>query len=100
MIFDIHSHAWQYPQHFSDDFRQQARRAKGNTDVDLTVTLADYQAAAPADVKTIVFGGKARRSGLWVDDRYVADYVTQVPGKMIGFLSVDPTQDGWERDCA
>jgi len=28
MIVDVHSHAWSYPQHFSDDFRRQAARAR------------------------------------------------------------------------
>ena len=28
MIIDVHSHAWAYPQHFGDDFRVQARRAR------------------------------------------------------------------------
>jgi predicted TIM-barrel fold metal-dependent hydrolase len=49
-------------------------------------------------VKTVVFGGKAKLSGLWVDDRYVADYVAQHPDTLIGFLSVDPTQPGWQED--
>jgi uncharacterized protein len=98
MIFDVHSHAWQYPRHFSDDFREQARRARANQEVDLSVSLVDYWDAAPADVKTVVFGGKARRSGLWVDDQSISDYVAQAPDRLIGFLSVDPTQDGWERE--
>lgn len=98
MIFDVHSHAWQYPRHFSDDFREQARRARANQEVDLSVSHTDYRHAAPAEVKTIVFGGKARRSGLWVDDQYVSDYVAQAPDGLVGFLSVDPTQDGWERE--
>jgi predicted TIM-barrel fold metal-dependent hydrolase len=33
-----------------------------------------------------------------VDDQYVAQYVAQHPDKLIGFLSVDPTQEGWERE--
>jgi predicted TIM-barrel fold metal-dependent hydrolase len=98
MIFDVHSHAWEFPRHFSADFRQQARRARAGTEVDLTVRLADYLATAPADVRTVVFGGKAKLSGLWVDDHYVADYVAQAPDRLVGFLSVDPTQPGWERE--
>lgn len=97
-IIDVHSHAWQYPEHFSDDFRQQARRAKAGVELDLTVRFEDYRRLAPPDVKTVVFGGKARLSGLWVDDAYVAQYVAAHPKELIGFLSVDPTQDGWERE--
>jgi uncharacterized protein len=98
MIIDIHSHAWKYPEHFSDEFRAQARLARGGTEVDLTVAYGDYLAATPADesVITVVFGGKAQLSGLWVDDQYVANYVARQPDRLLGFLSVDPTQPGWE----
>jgi hypothetical protein len=98
MIIDVHSHAWEYPKHFGDDFVRQAKRAKAGGDLDLTVRYEDYRRAAPADTRTIVFGGKAKLSGLWVDDRYVADYVAAHPDALIGFLSVDPTQPGWQRE--
>lgn len=98
MIVDVHSHFWEYPRDFSDEFRQQAARARAGTEVDLTVRFDEYQAAAVPNVKTIVFGGKAKLSGLWVDDAQVAKYVAEHPEKLIGFLSVDPTQPGWERE--
>jgi len=96
MIIDIHSHAWEYPKHFGDDFRMQAERAWKSENLDLTVRYEDYRASSDEKTRTVVFGGKAKLSGLWVDDRYVADYVAQHPDKLIGFLSVDPTQDGWQ----
>ncbi len=96
MIIDVHSHAWESPAHFSDDFRHQAKRAKAGVEMDLTVTYDAYRATAPDDTITIVFGGKAKLSGLWVDDQYVANYVAADPARLIGFLSVDPTQPGWE----
>jgi predicted TIM-barrel fold metal-dependent hydrolase len=96
MIVDVHSHAWEFPRHFTDDFRQQARSARAGKEVDLTVRLAEYQASATLADRTIVFGGKARLSGLWVDDSYVADYVATAPEQLIGYLSLDPTQDGWQ----
>ena len=95
MIVDVHSHAWAYPAHFTDDFREQARRAKAGVEMDLTVRYEDYRATAPEETVTIVFGGKARLSGLWVDDDYVARYVAVDPTRLIGFLSLDPTQSGW-----
>lgn len=98
MIVDVHSHAWQYPLHFNDDFRRQARRARAGVEVDLTVRFEDYQASTQPGAKAIVFGGKAKLSGLWVDDRYVAQYVNAHPETLIGFLSVDPTQEGWEAE--
>lgn len=98
MIVDVHSHAWRYPAHFSDEFRAQAQLARGGVDVDLSVEDPAYLAAAPRDeaVVTIAFGGKAKLSGLWVDDQYVAAYVARHADRMLGFLSTDPTQPHWE----
>jgi len=97
MIVDVHSHSWSYPQHFDNDFREQAKRARAGEEVDLTVRYEDYRRGCPDDlVKTIVFGGKAKLSGLWVDDQFVADYVAQNADSLIGFLSLDPTQPNWE----
>jgi predicted TIM-barrel fold metal-dependent hydrolase len=98
MIVDVHSHAWQYPLHFNDDFRRQACRARAGVEVDLTVRFEDYLASTQPGAKAIVFGGKAKLSGLWVDDQYVARYVNAHPETLIGFLSVDPTQEGWEAE--
>ena len=97
-IIDVHSHYWRYPDHFQDDFRQQAKRAKAGVELDLTVRFEDYQRQSVPDVKTIVFGGKARLSGLWVDDRDIQAYVAEHSEQLIGFLSLDPTQPGWERE--
>ncbi len=96
MIIDVHSHTWEYPQHFGDDFRKQAIRARAGVEVDLTVRYEDYRKAAPEETRTIVFGGKAKLSGMWVDDSYVAQYVAKNPETLIGFLSVDPTQPNWQ----
>jgi predicted TIM-barrel fold metal-dependent hydrolase len=98
MIIDVHSHVWEYPRDFGEDFRRQARRARGDTELDLTVRYEEYRAQCPPDVITVIFGGKARLSGLWVSDEYVAGCVAAHPDTLIGFLSVDPTQDGWERE--
>lgn len=96
MITDIHSHAWPFPDAFSEDFIRQASAAKAGETVDLTIRLDDYRDAAPPGTRTVVFGGKARLSGLWVDDKYIADYVAQDPERLTGYLSIDPTQAGWE----
>src|SRR4029079_3251371 len=98
MIIDVHSHAWRYPEHFGDDFVEQASRAKAGGKLDLAVRYDEYRKAATGDTRTVVFGGKARASGLWVDDQYIAEYVAAHPDTLVGFLSVDPTQDGWQRE--
>ena len=96
MIVDVHSHAWAYPDHFSDQYCDEVRRARTGVEVDLRVRYAHYAANAPKVFKAIVFGGKARLSGVAIPDSYVAEYVAQHPETLIGFMSLDPTQDGWQ----
>lgn len=96
MLVDVHSHFWEYPKHFNDDFRTQARRARGDVEVDLTVRWEEYAATASGCAKTVVFGGKARLSGIWVPDRDVVAYAARHPDRLIPFLCVDPAQPGWQ----
>lgn len=97
MIVDVHSHASRFPGDYSDEFREQTKRIRGGAaEVDLTVRYEDYVATSPAETVTIVFGGKARLSGIWVSDEYIADYVGCHPDRLIGFMSLDPTQPGWQ----
>ncbi len=95
MIVDVHTHFFRYPDHFSEDFKEQSKRARNGVETDLTVRWEEYKATASACEKTIVFGGKARLAGLWVPDHEVAAYVAGHPDHLIGFLSIDPTQPGW-----
>jgi predicted TIM-barrel fold metal-dependent hydrolase len=95
MLVDIHSHYFRYPDHFSEDFRLQSRRARRDAEIDLTVRWPEYHAGAAGCDKTVVFGGKAKLSGLWVPDGQVAEYVATQPDRLVGFLSLDPTQPGW-----
>ncbi|MCB1207955.1 MAG: amidohydrolase [Verrucomicrobiales bacterium] len=98
MIIDVHSHAWNFPADFSADFIRQAGRARPGHVVDMSATYEAYRATAPEETRTLVFGGKARLSGLWVDDATVAAYVARDPERLIGFLSIDPTQENWVRE--
>lgn len=76
-------------------FLAEASRMR-TTKIDMITRYADYLATADDCVATICFGGKAQLTGLWVDDKDVAQYVKQDPARLIGFLSLDPTQPGWE----
>lgn len=97
MLVDVHSHFFRYPEHFSKSFVEQARRARSQ-EIDLTVRWEEYHSRALGCDKTVVFGGKARLSGLWVPDQEVAQYVKDHPEHLIGFLSVDPTQPDWQNE--
>ncbi len=98
MIVDVHSHTWRYPEDFTRQRFEQSKRVRPGVEVNMNVCYEDYVETIPEgeQVHTIVFGGKARLSGIWVDDQYVADYVAQHPQSLTGFLSVDPMVDGWQ----
>lgn len=98
MIVDVHSHVFRYPGHFTPHFVEQAKRARNGVEVDLTVHWEEYAASATNCRWTVVFGGKAKLSGVWVPDREVADYVGQHPDRLLGFLSIDPTQPNWQEE--
>lgn len=95
-IVDVHSHCFTADS-FSKEFLHQAELARGGP-VDLVTDYQKYWATAPANTHCIVYGGKARQSGIWVDDRHVRALVKEHPGKMTGFLSVDLSQPGWEEE--
>ncbi|HWA96603.1 MAG TPA: amidohydrolase family protein [Terracidiphilus sp.] len=98
MVVDVHSHFFRYTDHFSDGFVEQARRARNGVEVDLTVRWEEYSSTATQARHTIVFGGKARLAGLWVPDHEVAAYAKQRPEHLTPFLSLDPTQPGWQEE--
>ena len=95
MVIDVHSHYFRDPDHFSAEFVAQAKKGRN---VDLSVRWPEYARSALQAAKTIVFGGKAKLSGLWVPDEEVAAYVSANKDRLIGFLSLDPTQPGWQEE--
>ncbi len=97
MIVDVHSHAWPGAGAFSESFVAQAARMRARP-LELVTDYARYRSTAGECEATVVFGGKARLAGLWVDDEEVAAYARQDPARLFGFLSVDPTQPGWQAE--
>jgi len=96
MIVDVHTHCWPSLESFSPSFLADAQRMR-TAPVNLIARYEYYQAeTAGEEVVTIAFGGKARLSGLWLDDAEVAAYVEPETRRMIGFMALDPTQPGWE----
>jgi predicted TIM-barrel fold metal-dependent hydrolase len=95
VVVDVHSHYQRYPEHFTTAFRQQANKARKGVEVDLTVRWEEYAATATGAGHSIVFGGKAKRSGIWIPDQEVAAYAAERPDRLTAFLCVDPTQPGW-----
>jgi uncharacterized protein len=91
---NIHTHTWDQTLHFQPETITEAELARGHA-LDLTVQFDDYiQDAAPFD-RVLVFGLKARLTGYWVPDDYVARFVARAPDKLVGLASCDPTQPGY-----
>ncbi|MFW6146136.1 MAG: amidohydrolase family protein [Planctomycetota bacterium] len=88
---NIHAHVWDQDLHFTPEVVREAELSRGRP-IDLTVTDEALLAEAAAFDRTIVFGLKARRTGYWVSDDYVAERVALAPDKLIGFAAADPTQ--------
>jgi predicted TIM-barrel fold metal-dependent hydrolase len=90
---NIHAHVWDQERHFQEQTIRETDLARGfrlDLTVDFTAFLSDM---APFE-RVAVFGLKARRTGYWVPDEYVAAFVSRAPQKLVGFASCDPTQPG------
>jgi predicted TIM-barrel fold metal-dependent hydrolase len=88
---NVHSHCFDAAQHLSAETIRESDIARGFP-LDLTTRIETFlEEMAPFD-KVVVFGLKARRSGYWVPDAFVAEFVARAPAKLIGFAACDPTQ--------
>ena len=88
---NIHSHTWNQDAHIAPATVREAEISRGrpiNLTVDFDVFMRDME---PFD-RVAVFGMKARLTGYWVPDRYVASFVARAPEKLVGFAGCDPTQ--------
>lgn len=97
MIVDIHTHAMHYPEHLSDDFVREADRARGFP-VDLTVNIETYLAAMEPVDRCVIFGMKARHTGFYVPNDWIAAFAAQASEKLIPFMSLDPTEPDYLDD--
>jgi hypothetical protein len=89
---NVHTHAWDQSLHFAPQTVREAGISRGRP-IDLTVRFKPFlEQMAPFD-RVLVFGLKARRTGYWVPDEFVADFVGRAPEKLVGLASCDPTQD-------
>jgi predicted TIM-barrel fold metal-dependent hydrolase len=89
---NVHSHAWDTAVHFLPETVHEADLSRG-VPLDLTVSIEPFLQDIQPFEKVIVFGLKARRTGYWVPDEYVAEFVAKAPHKLIGFAACDPTQE-------
>jgi len=91
---NIHTHAWNQKIHFKEQTIRETDLARGYP-VDLTICFDTFMKEMEPFQRVIVFGLKAQRTGYWVPDDYIADFVAKAPDKLIGFASCDPTQPAY-----
>ncbi len=97
MIVDVHTHAWDVERHMTEEFVKQASIARTQP-ISMAVNFDDYMQAMAKVDKAIVFGLKARLVGLYVPNEYIAQFVAKAPDKIIGFMSLDPTEPNFMDD--
>jgi hypothetical protein len=90
---NVHAHVWDQSLHLARQTVAESELSRGQP-LDLTVRLGAFLADMEPFEKVVVFGMKARRTGYWVPDEYVAEFVGKAPEKLLGFASSDPTQKG------
>ena len=91
---NIHAHTWDQTLHLQAAPVREADLSRGYP-LDLTVRFDAFMADMARFDRVVVFGMKARRTGYWVPDEYVAEFVARAPQKMVGFAACDPTQDAY-----
>ena len=91
---NIHAHVWDQSLHLSPQTVREADLSRGHP-LDLTVRLESLLEDSRPFHRVVVFGLKARRTGYWVPDKYVAELVARAPEKLVGFAACDPTQPGY-----
>lgn len=89
---NIHTHAFDPNVHFEESTIKETDLARGYP-VDLTVEFDGFMKDMEPFEKVAVFGLKAKLTGYWVPDEYIAEFVARAPEKLVGFASCDPTQD-------
>jgi predicted TIM-barrel fold metal-dependent hydrolase len=112
MIVDCHTHIWQSPEQLGQmdlgeirHLRQRAGRTHGpsRSGAWRAVPAADsehhWQQTSKVD-KTFVLGFKSRYLKADIPNRYVAEYVSKYPQKLIGFAGIDPTERGAAEEVA
>lgn len=103
MIVDCHTHIWQSPDQLgqmdlgeiSRIARPRARVSAAGKPIWRSIPAADpdhHWAQSTAVDKSIVLAFKSRYLNAEIPNRYVAEYVSRNPDKLIGFAGIDPTE--------
>jgi uncharacterized protein len=91
---NIHAHAWDQTLHIEPQTVRESDISRGFP-LDMTVDFDTFMRDMAPFERVAVFGLKARLTGYWVPDAYIADFVARAPDKLVGFAACDPTQPGY-----
>lgn len=93
MIVDCHTHVWERPEQLGAWARAISDRAQaaGRRTWPQADTQRHLACAEPVDI-SIVLGFRSHYLEAHVPNDYVARYVRQHPGQLVGFASVDPSR--------
>ena len=103
MIVDIHTHIWQSPEQLGQMDLGEVRQTRTRPRASGAAARAAWRTVPSGDPdyhwqqsrtvdKSIVLGFKSRYLHAEIPNRYVADYVSRYPQKLIGFAGIDPTE--------
>ena len=92
MIIDVHTHCLQ-PDHISDETHAATERA-GYPPMQ-PLLPATYLAGMESVDRAIVFGIRAVAGGMSSPNDSTAAWVQHAPGKLIGFMGIDPGEEGF-----
>jgi uncharacterized protein len=98
MIVDVHTHTWKVPDHIDPQFIEGIAIARQGVKVDIHIEFEPFMAAMKPCDRVICFGLRGRLTGLHVPNEYIASFVARAPEKLIGFMSIDPTEAEWKDD--
>jgi predicted TIM-barrel fold metal-dependent hydrolase len=98
VIVDVHAHTWKSPGHIDPEFVQGIAVARPGVKIDINVEFEPFiEAMKPVD-RVVCFGLRGLKTGLHVPNDYIASFVARAPEKLIGFMSIDPTEPAWLDD--
>ncbi len=75
---NVHTHTWDTRLHFRAATAAESDLARG-VPIDLTIDFDAFMADVADCERVITFGMKARNTGSWVPDDYVANFVARAP---------------------
>ena len=91
---NIHSHAWDQTLHLAPQTVREADISRGFP-LDMTVKIDTFLKDNEPFEKVVVFGMKARLSGFWVPDDFIANFVAEAPeGRLVGSDEVGVVRHG------